>query len=184
MFSRTWILTLFVVAAGSMAPQGKKDSGSTRPKAGPEHEVLKELVGTWSVTWELPLLPGNLKYTGTQENDLDVNGRWLIESCDLPDLTGQPYSMRAITGYDPESKKYVSTWVDALRPEMSRFEGEWDRGEKTLTWHELSDSKKSGDGQTMRLKIVDKKTHTLTILPKGATKDEEATFRISYVRKK
>ena len=184
MFSRTWILIALALVAGPTAEQGKKETASTRPKAGPEHEILKDLVGSWNVTWEMPILPGNLKYTGTQENDLDVNGRWLIEKCDLPDLTGQPYSMRAITGYDPASKKYVTTRVDSLQPDLDRFVGEWNKGDKTLTWHEITDSKKGGDGQTMRLKVVDKKTYTLTLFPTGSTRDEDAIVKIEYRRTK
>jgi len=182
MLSRTWILIVLFLAAGAPVPQGKKDGGSTRPKAGIEHEVLNELVGTWNVTWELPNLPGNLKYEGTQQSDLDVNGRWLIEKCDLPDLTGEPYSMRSMTGYDPDSKKYVSTWVDSMRSGLITFKGEWSRGDKTMTWHEVTESKK-GAGQTLRLRIVDKNAHTLTIFPSSSTKEEDAIFRIEYRRK-
>jgi len=105
-------------------------------------------VGTWNVTWELPSLPGNLKYEGTQQSDLDVNGRWLIEK-----------------------------W-----PGLITLKGEWNRGDKTMTWHEVTDSKKSR-GQTMRLRIVDKNAHTLTIFPSSFTKEEDAIFRIEYRRK-
>jgi len=182
MFSRTWVLILIIAAAGPTASQGKKETPSTRPKAGPEHEVLKELVGTWFVTWKMPMLPGDLEYSGTQENELDVNGRWLIEKCELPDLTGQPYSMRAITGYDPDSKKYVTTSVDSLRPGADAYEGEWNKGEKTLTWHERTDSKKGGE--TKVLHIIDKKNYTVMIFPTSSTRDQDATFRIEYKRKK
>ncbi len=90
--------------------------------------------------------------------------------------------MRSIAGYDPAAKKYVSTWVDSARPGVITFKGEWSLGDKTMTWHEVTDSKKSG-GQTMHLRIVDKNAHTLTIFPTSSTKEEDAIFRIEYRRK-
>ncbi len=115
------VLSVAGVAAAQMAQPTK------------EHEILKEGVGTWDGTIKLFSAPGEepaeSKCTETVEL---VGGMWLVSKFE-GEIMGTPFEGRGTSGYDPEKKKYVGTWIDSVSPTMMLMEGDYDPATKTLT---------------------------------------------------
>jgi hypothetical protein len=99
-----------------------------------EHEVLKRDVGTWEATvkiWPSEGAPA-MESKGTETNELLKGGLWLVSRFE-GEAAGTPFTGVGATGYDPEEKKYVGTWVDTLSPHMMISKLEYDESSKTFT---------------------------------------------------
>ena len=78
---------------------------------GVEHEVLKQKVGTWTVTMEMRTAPDApaIVAKGTSEAKLVMGDRYLQDTI-KSDIQGQPFEGSGTTGYDKLKKKFVSVW--------------------------------------------------------------------------
>jgi Protein of unknown function (DUF1579) len=103
------------------------------PKPGPEHEVLKILVGDW----DLVLKGGGMESKGTATYKLDLGGLWLSSTFE-GDIGGQKFQGHGMDSYDAKKKKYVAAWFDSMSATPMFMEGTYDKDKKTLTM--------SGDG--------------------------------------
>src|SRR5262245_43634678 len=95
--------------APAAAPQGMPPL----PKPGPEHELLKQSLGTWNASvesWMAPGAPPSVS-KGTETNVLTGGGMWLVTDF-KSEFMSMPFTGHGVMGYDPGKKKYVSTWVD------------------------------------------------------------------------
>src|SRR6516165_10690511 len=121
---RTFLTTGFlaVVLAGPATAQPPV------PKPGPEHEVLKKMLGTWDVTMK----GGGMESKGTATYKEDLGGLWLhgaIES----EIGGMKFSGRGYDTYDATKKKYIGVWMDSMTTSPMVMEGTWDAAKKTMT---------------------------------------------------
>src|SRR5688572_605837 len=111
------------------APGGAPPSAKTK-----EHDVLRQLEGTWDCTikasWEPGKPPAVSK--GTETNRLIGNGLWLVSDF-TGDMMGQPFQGHGIYGYDPSKKKYTGVWVDSMEAKLGVMEGTYDAKTRTLT---------------------------------------------------
>jgi hypothetical protein len=98
------------------------------PKPGPEHEILKKLVGTWDLTMKIE----GMEAKGVAVYKMDLGGLWLSSSLES-ELGGMKFSGRGLDSYDPTKKKYVSVWVDSMSTSPMVMEGTYDAASKTLT---------------------------------------------------
>ena len=98
------------------------------PKAGPEHDVLKKLVGTWETT----MTAGGMPSKGTMTYKMDLGGLWLVSTMD-GEMFGQKFSGRGLDSYDAGKKKYVSVWVDSMSTSPVVMEGTYDAAKKAMT---------------------------------------------------
>jgi Protein of unknown function (DUF1579) len=121
-------LALLVPAASVLAQM------PPAPKPGPEHELLKRDVGVWDATVEMQGPPGTPPAVskGTETVSLIGGGLWLLTEF-KGEMMGQAFEGRGATGYDPNKKKYVGTWVDSMSTGLSLVEATLDASKKVLT---------------------------------------------------
>jgi len=126
------------------------------PKPGPEHEALKEMVGTWK---------GKMKMQG-MENEcsctyrMELGGLWLTGNF-RGKMGDQDFSGRSMDSYDAASKKYVGVWFDSMSTKPMTIEGTYDAGTKTMTCTGIAPGPDGKEAKhTMVTKMVDKDTMT------------------------
>jgi hypothetical protein len=144
-------------------------------KPGPEHDGLKELVGTWDATVKGP--GGESK--GVMTYKMDLGGLWLVGNF-AGEMAGEKFTGKGLDSYDAASKKYVSVWVDSMVTKPLVMEGTMDKETHTLT---MTGDATGMDGKPVKFKMVthfkDKDTMVSTM---SAGKDEMMT--ITYKRRK
>jgi len=123
MRSRFVLTALACLMAGSLS----KSFAQEPPKPGPEHEVLKQMEGTWEATLE-----GENKPNGTSKYEAKVGGLWIVNEY-KGSFDGNPFEGHGLNGYDLIKKKYVMVWVDSMSPAPLIMEGDYDKAKKTLT---------------------------------------------------
>ncbi|HSQ58535.1 MAG TPA: DUF1579 domain-containing protein [Gemmata sp.] len=147
------------------------------PKPGPEHEVLKKLVGTWEATMKF----AGMESKGTMTYKLDLGGLWLTSAFE-GDFGGMKFSGRGMDSYDAAKKKYVGVWVDSMSTSPMLMEGTYDKDKKQMT---LVGEGPGMDGKPAKFKSVTTMPDDNTIhfdMFMGDAK--EPAFTIDYKRKK
>jgi hypothetical protein len=151
------------------------------PKPGPEHEKFKKMEGTWDMVLTLP---GNAKIKGTMTCKMECGGLWLTRDTEskFGKMTTQ---VKALDGYDPVKKKYVSVQFDSMSTMPMVLEGEMDEQTNTLT---MTGEARNFDGSPEKVKSVRKfidDDHHLAevyrIYPSGK---ETKQLTIEYTRQK
>ena len=119
---------LWLLALPSLAQQG----APPLPKPGPEHEVLKQDVGTWDAVVEM-LEPGKppVVSKGTETVSLMTGGLWTMTDFKST-IMNAPFQGHGQNGFDPSKKKYVTSWVDSMSPGIILGEYNYDAKTKTM----------------------------------------------------
>src|SRR3954466_13607359 len=94
-----------VVLALLVVPAVQAQEG---PKPGPEHEVLKKMVGDWDLTMKF----AGMESKGKVTYKMGLGGLWLVSDLES-DLLGSKFYGHGMDTYDAGSKKYVSLWIDS-----------------------------------------------------------------------
>ena len=97
------------------------------PKPGPEHEKLKEMVGTWDCVMDI----GGQKSKATATYKLICGGMWVASDFE-GDFGGMKFQGHGLDGYDQNKKKYVGVWVDSMSSAPMHMEGNYEEGGKLL----------------------------------------------------
>jgi Protein of unknown function (DUF1579) len=149
------------------------------PKPGPEHDILKQLEGTWDATVKFA---GN-ESKGTQTYKMDLGGLWLLSKFDGT-FGGQPFQGRGADSYDAKKQKYVGVWVDSMTTTPMLSEGTYDKEKKTLT---MTSDHPGPDGKLAKHKMVsewkDNDTIEWSMAVVGADGKDMPMMTISYKRK-
>jgi hypothetical protein len=98
------------------------------PKPGPEHELLKSMVGTWDATMNV----AGMDAKGTMVYKMDLGGLWLTSTFE-GEFGGQKFIGRGYDSYDANKKKYVGVWIDSMSTSPMVMEGTYDKDKKVLT---------------------------------------------------
>lgn len=98
-----------------------------------EHEWLHQFVGDWESEAEGTMGPGQppMHCKGTMSAQM-LGGFWLVSDTQNS-VQGMDVKAIQTIGYDPESKKYVGTWVDSVMNHLWKYEGSVDETGKILT---------------------------------------------------
>jgi hypothetical protein len=168
-----WRIAAVTVAAVLAAPAFAQEA----PRPGPEHELLKKRVGTWSTTMKA----GDMEHKGTVTFKMELGGLWLVGSLES-DLGGQTFSGKSLDTYDAKKKKYVGVWFDSMSTTPLTMEGNFGKDNKTLTM--------VGDGVGMDGKPA--KWRSVTRMPDDDTMvmtmyigdGKDPAFTVTYKRKK
>src|SRR3989442_1739873 len=102
--------------------------GQDSAPTGPEHQMLKQLEGTWEATANA----GGMESKGTAVYKMDLGGLWSVMDYQ-GEFGGQKYQGRGMDTYDPAKKKFVGVWVHSLSAYPMVTEGTWDDAKKTMT---------------------------------------------------
>lgn len=101
---------------------------------GEPHKLLGKLEGSWTTTskgWVEPGKPPVIS-AGTCEQKLILDGHYL-QQVYTGDMMGQPFTGINILGYDNQSGKYESVWLDSMSTGIFYFVGPASRDGRTIT---------------------------------------------------
>jgi hypothetical protein len=186
-------LALTLVVAGSApaetlqdkpaAPKAGAEAMPPMPKPGPEHQLLKDDVGTWDAMVEMLEGPPSPPSKGVEINTL-LGGLWLVSDF-KSDMMGMAFQGHGTSGWDPARKKYVGTWVDSMAWGIHNLEGTYNPATKTLT-SVMEGPDATGKMTKMRTTSVwtGKDTRVFTMYATGKDGKEAPTMRIKYTRRK
>ncbi len=163
-------LVAFVAPAVSAQPEP--------PKPGPEHEMLKKLEGTWTLTMKA----GGMEHKGTTVYKMELGGLWLGRAmeCDLGHAG--KFSGKGMDSYDAGKKKFISVWFDSMGTTPMVFEGTYDKEKKALT---MTGDAPGPDGKPAKWKSVTTYPDADTVVFSMYVGDgKEPMFVITYKRKK
>ncbi len=147
---RAWACAALVAAAGA----GCASKGGSPPAAereytqeeemaawmavgnpGPEHARMTSECGEWTVAskmWMAPEAPA-MEGTGSAKMHMIMDGRYQVMEYEGMMMPEMPSKGMGITGYDNNTKKYISTWCDSMGTMIMVSEGTRDPSGKTLT---------------------------------------------------
>ena len=111
---------------------GFAQEGPPAPEVTEHHKVLHKENGNWSgemKIWMSPDAPP-MSMPFTESNKLLGDGLWIMS-----EFESGPFQGRGQFGYDPQTKKYMGTWIDNMSPHMSIMEGDYDKDKQLMTWH-------------------------------------------------
>jgi hypothetical protein len=141
--------------------------------------MLKKFEGQYDAT--VSIGGGESKAAATYK--LGMGGLWLTIHF-KGEFAGAPFEGRGVTGYDPNKKKYVSTWVDSMDPHVLMMEGSFDKDGNTYT--EVGESHDM-NGKPQKMKSVyefkDADTIIFTMYTVAEGKDQQM-MQITYKRNK
>jgi len=147
---------------------------------GPEHEKLKQIVGTWDATMKM----GDMESKGVMVWKMDLGGLWLASDFQ-GEFEGQKFMGKGFDGYDPAKKKYVGIWLDSMSTTPMTSEGTYDKDGKVLT---MTGEGPGPDGKPAKYKMTtehkDKDSMIFTMFMPGPDGKDAAMFSISYKRRK
>jgi hypothetical protein len=133
------VAALLLVSGGSCLAQ--------LPGPGPEHEKLKEMVGTWDCEM---IVAGAPPTKGVMTFRTALNGMWL-ESDFKGSYAGLEFLGRGMDSYDAMQQQYVSVWMDSMTGYPTVFRGNYDKSGKILTMHAEGPGP---TGETVKMKSV------------------------------
>jgi hypothetical protein len=152
------------------------------PKPGPEHELLKQLEGTWEASMTMPGSPAPIP--GVMVYKMECGGLWLTSDykSEFPQFA---FHGKGLDGYDPGKKKYIGIWVDSMITVPMMIEGTYDATTKQLT---MVGEAPGPSGKPEKVKTVsqfnDADHHSFRFYVLGADGEEKLSFSIDYTRRK
>ena len=121
-------------------------------KPGPEHEILKSHVGTWTCKIKM----GGEESEGRSTYRMECGGLWLVSDF-KGKFGGQDFQGKGLDTYDAASKKYKGVWVDSMSTKPMILEGTYDAASKTLTQTGMGPGPEGKDVEhKMVTKFIDK----------------------------
>jgi hypothetical protein len=120
---------------------------------GPQHEMLKPMVGTWNAvvkSWTGGPEPTVNK--GVMKNSMMLGGRYL-ESRYKGTYDGKPFEGYGLTGYDLKKNQLISFWIDDMSTSWMTTSGGISADGKELTGTGTVDGM---DGKPMAVRTVTK----------------------------
>lgn len=104
--------------------EAEMDPMAMMPKPGPEHDILRKMMGTWeaAVTMKMDENAPESKSTGVETNTM-LGGFWVVQDV-KGDMGGMPFYGHAMHGYSLTKKKYISVWSDSMGSDWEIFEGD------------------------------------------------------------
>ena len=104
------------------------------PEPQQEHKWLQRLVGEWTYEHECSMGPDQppMKATGT-ESVRSLGGLWTVGEGQgkMPD--GGPATTIMTLGYDPQTKRFVGTFIGSMMTHLWIYNGTLDAAGKVLT---------------------------------------------------
>jgi hypothetical protein len=99
-----------------------------------EHRWLENLVGSWTVTSEMPTGAGEAAaHAEWIERVRSLHGMWVVAEGKGEMPGGGAATTMMTLGYDPRRQSYVGTWVGSMMTHLWVYEGTLDESGTVLT---------------------------------------------------
>ena len=155
-----------------------------------EHAILKKDVGRWkavTTVWmnEVGETDPNAEPQSSEgiETNRMVGDLWVVSDF-KGEFGGMPFSGHSVTGYSPEKKAYMGTWIDSFSIKPMKMVGTYDKSSDTMTFNTEGWGM---DGKPYKGKIVaeyiDRSTRKMTMYDIKDGK-EIKSMQIEYSRMK
>jgi len=173
------IIGALLCAVLAASAQEKK----TEMKPQKEHDALRAFEGKWDVKCKW-MMPGKEveENTGTESGKLGFNGFWLVSDF-RGEFDKKPFHGMSVTGYDPQTKKYVCTMFGSHSSNVMKLEGEGD-GKK---WTFKGDCPDPATGKSVPHRVVwevsDKDHRTEKVFMTGEDGKETQVGEFTYTRR-
>jgi hypothetical protein len=150
---------------------------------GEPHKALAKLEGSWTTSSRSWMEPGKppVVSAGTCEQKLILDGHYLRQEY-TGDMMGQPFTGINILGYDNQSGKYESVWLDSMSTGIFYFVGPASADGKTITQKCSYDDPLKGPATwTSVTRIKDDSTleFEMFITPRGGKKEKMMEMTVS-----
>jgi hypothetical protein len=134
-----------------------------------EHEWLRQFIGEWTSRGEGTAEPGQPAMTCEGTTSSRPLGEFWVVSTIQIEMSGVRVDAFQTLGYDPNKKKYISTWIDSMVNHMWLSEGTVDTSGRILTLeadgpHMLVPGKTARFRDTYEFKSKDEIATTSSIL--------------------
>ncbi|MBX3463844.1 MAG: DUF1579 family protein [Planctomycetes bacterium] len=164
---------------------GRAIEAGTPPKKWPsaEHALLAKGLGEWTATVTSTAPGGESAVEQGRERVMPIcGGKWFWSDFEGT-MMGAPFRGHALTGYDPNAKRYVNFWIDSMSPTHSRCEGTHGAEEKAWTYTGVC-TDMAGKPAKIHQTLVQKDDDTRDLQMKFETDDGVHQMRIQYRRKR
>lgn len=169
--ARGWVAIFAVALVGTTL------GAQEPPKPGPEHEILKQHVGSWDTVMKAD----GKEFKGTQVYKMDLGGLWLSGAMES-DLFGQKFSGRSLDTYDAGKKKYYGIWVDSMGTAPVIMEGTYNKEHKAMT---MAGEGPGMDGKQTKYRSITSYANADYFFMSMYIGDaKEPSFTVTYTRKK
>ena len=102
------------------------------PQPTAEHRKLMEHCGVWNVACTFYMDPSQPPMQVSACEKVEMFGPFWTSSVFEAEMFGAPFKGHCTVGYDPQSGRYVSTWIDTMSPTFFHFTGGFDASGKVL----------------------------------------------------
>jgi hypothetical protein len=153
-----------------------------------EHKWLQRLVGEWTYESEMVMEPGKPpEKSGGTERVRSLGGLWIVAEGQGEMPSGGPATMLMTLGYDPQTKRFVGTWVGSMMTHLWVYDGALDAAERVLAL-ESDGPSMADDGKTARyrdaLELKSDDHRTLISSVRGDDGKWKQFMTVNYRRKK
>ena len=181
---------LMMAASFAIADEQKMDMQAMMEKfekqgtPGEPHKRLASMEGSWNTktkSWMEPNKPP-METAGTCEQKMILGGRFLKQKCS-GDMMGKTFEGVGLTGYDNQTKKYTSTWMDSMSTTLHVMEGT-SGDDNTITQEGQYTCPIRGEMKLRSVtKMVDRNTNIFEMYGTDKSGQEMKMMEITYTRK-
>lgn len=117
-----------------MTTEVEVENACVAAKPSAEHEWLDQLIGDWTYEAECSMGPDKPSMkTGGKESIRSLGGLWIVGEGEGKQPDGSPALSIITLGYNPDTKRYVGTWIGSMMTHMWIYDGVMDEAKKVLT---------------------------------------------------
>ncbi|WP_243688081.1 DUF1579 domain-containing protein [Geotalea toluenoxydans] len=165
---------------GKMDMQAMMEAYKKLATPGAPHRLLSRMAGSWNArmkSWMEPDKPPT-ETTGACEQKMVLDGRFLQQEFS-GDMMGSPFNGIGFMGYDNNTKKFVSTWMDTMGTGIYLFEGDMGADERSITQVSRYDDPIQGPMEWRSVtRIVDNDTLAMEMYSTGKSGKEEKMMEV------
>lgn len=151
-------------------------------KPNEEHSRLMTNVGVWDAEISMMTPDGKTASTGV-ENVKKLGELWTVSDFEY-EFMGAPVQGHGTMGYDPQTKKYIGTWVESGSPFISTLEGEYDDEKKAIVYKMMGKDPAGNDAEYRIITATQDATHRSFELHAKIGEDEYMkVLEINYAKR-